>query len=115
MRLKGRSRRHKRITKKLKGDTQRPRLVVFRSQKHIYVQLVNDTEHKVLMGCSTLTKEFKGKKTTDQAAAREVGKRIAEHALKQGITKVCFDRAGFKYHGRIKNLAEGAREGGLAF
>ena len=117
MRIKGRLRRHKRITKKMKGSTERPRLVVHRSSKHIYAQIVNDQERKVLIGCSTLTKEFKVKniKATDKAAAKEVGKLIAQKAQGLGVKAVSFDRAGYQYHGRVKALADGAREGGLSF
>lgn len=117
MKKTGRSYRHKRITKKLKGSTGRPRLVVFRSKKHIYAQIVNDDQQKVVIGCSTLSKAFKdkGAKPADNQAAKEIGKLIAEAALKSGIKTVSFDRGGYKYHGRIKSLAEGAREGGLKF
>ena len=117
MRIKGRLRRHKRITKKMKGSTERPRLVVHRSSKHIYAQIVNDQEHKVLVGCSTLTKEFKAKniKATDKTAAKEIGKLIAQKAQGLGVKVVSFDRAGYQYHGRVKALADGAREGGLSF
>lgn len=113
----GRERRHKRITKKLKGNKEKPRLVVFRSKKHIYAQLVNDTAQKVIAGCSTLGKEFKDKKikSSDKTAAKEMGKIISSRALVLGIKTVSFDRGGYKYHGRIKSLAEGAREGGLQF
>jgi large subunit ribosomal protein L18 len=117
MKLKERERRHKRITKKLKGTKERPRLVVFRSKKHIYTQLVDDSQNRVITGCSALSKEFKEKniKSTNCKAAYEVGKLIAQKALQLGIKEVKFDRAGYKYHGRVKELAEGAREGGLKF
>ena len=113
----GRSYRHKRITKKIKGIVDRPRLVVFRSKKHIYAQVINDDQQKVVIGCSTLSKAFKDKgvKSTDKQAAKEIGKLIASVASKSGIKIVSFDRGGYKYHGRIKSLAEGAREGGLKF
>lgn len=109
--------RHKRITKKIKGDKDSPRLLVFRSKKHIYAQLIDDASGKVISGCSTLTKEFKSKniKSSDKAAAKEIGKMIAAIALKSNIKKVRFDRSGFKYHGRVKELADGSREGGLKF
>lgn len=113
----GRYRRHKSIAKKIRGDESQPRLVVFRSKKHIYTQLVNDDAQKVLTGCSTLGKEFKTKeiKITKKDAAKEIGKMIAQKALTLGIKKICFDRGGYKYHGRVKSLADGAREGGLEF
>lgn len=117
MKLEGRKRRHLRITKKLKGDHQRPRLVVFRSKKHIYTQVVVDSEHKTLTGVSTLSKEFKEKKIKSNTVegAKLLGKLIAEKIKTMGIKKIAFDRAGYKYHGRVKALAEGAREGGLEF
>jgi large subunit ribosomal protein L18 len=92
-------------------------LVVFRSKKHIYAQLVYDDSGKVTTGCSTLSTEFKTKKikSNDKGAAKEVGKLIALKAQKLGIKEVNFDRAGYKYHGRVAALAEGAREGGLKF
>ncbi len=117
MKLEGRARRHKRILKKTRGTEERPRLVVFRSKKHIYAQLVDDQKQRVITGCSTLSKEFRELKikSTNKEAAKEVGKLIAKKAQERGITKVCFDRAGYKYHGRVRALAEGAREGGLKF
>ncbi len=101
----------------MKGSDEQPRLIIFRSKKHIYAQLIDDGSQKVLSGCSSLSKEFKSKKikSTDIGAAKEVGKMLAEKGKAIGIKKVCFDRAGYKYHGRIKALAEGAREGGLKF
>ncbi len=117
MKKEGRARRHKRVTKKLKGTKERPRLVVFRSKKHIYAQLVFDDEQKVLTGMSTLSKDFrdKGVKSSTKEGANLLGKLIAEKAKTLGIDKVSFDRAGYKYHGRVKALADGAREGGLSF
>ena len=119
-RLKRRRRRHLRVRKKVVGTPERPRLVVFKSNKHIYVQLVIDYPFgpcKVITGASTLSPEIREKianlKGIDKA--REVGRLIAERAKKFGITKVVFDRAGYKYHGKVKALAEGAREGGLEF
>ncbi len=113
----GRKRRHTRITKKIKGSQERPRLVVFRSKKHIYAQIINDAAHKVVSSCSTLSKEFKDKKikTSNKDAAKEVGKILSSRALALGIKAISFDRGGYKYHGRVKNLADGAKEGGLKF
>lgn len=110
-------RRHKRVTKKIKGTKQQPRLVVFRSNKHIYVQIVDDTVQRVVTECSTLGSEFKAKniKSTNKEAAREIGKIVSSKAAGLGIKSVSFDRGGYKYHGRVKELAEGAREGGLKF
>jgi large subunit ribosomal protein L18 len=117
MKTIGRTRRHKRITKKMKGSAAKPRLVAFRSQKHMYAQLINDQEQKVLTVCTTVSKDFKGLKlkSTNKDAAKEIGKSIAKKALDLGIKEICFDRAGYKYHGRIKALADGVREGGLKF
>ncbi|RKY39351.1 MAG: 50S ribosomal protein L18 [Candidatus Omnitrophota bacterium] len=117
MKLVGRERRHLRIRKKIKGTHQRPRVVVFRSNKHIYAQLVNDEEQKVSTGCSTLSKEFKEKKikSSTKEGAKEVGKILAKKLIDLGIKKISFDRAGFKYHGKVKALAEGLREGGIEF
>lgn len=112
-----RKKRHLRIRKRLIGTETKPRLVVFRSNKHMYAQVVNDEKNFTITGCSTLSKEFKelGIKTTNKEAAYQVGKMIAKKCLDLGIKEVCFDRAGYKYHGRVKALAEGAREGGLKF
>jgi len=117
MKLVGRERRHRRIRKKIKGTHQRPRVVVFRSNKHIYAQLVNDEEQKVITGCSTLSKEFKEKKIKSgtKEAAKEVGKILAKKLSNLGINRISFDRAGFKYHGKVKALAEGLREEGIEF
>jgi large subunit ribosomal protein L18 len=95
----------------------RPRLSVFRSSKNIYVQLIDDAAGKTLASASTMEKEFReGKKTgADTAAASAVGKLIAERAKKAGVSEVVFDRGGYIYHGRVKALAEAAREGGLSF
>lgn len=109
--------RHKRISRKLRGRADQPRLVVFRSSKHIYAQVIDDSRQNVMVGVSTLSSEFKNKKmkSTTEKAAREVGKIIAAKVKEKKINSVCFDRAGYRYHGRVKSLAEGAREGGLKF
>lgn len=105
-----RERRHLRVRKKVTGTAERPRLVVFRSLKHIYAQLVDDVAHKTLM---TVTDNgFDGKKS---AKSVEVGKKIAAQAKAAGISKVVFDRAGYQYTGRVKAVADGAREAGLEF
>ncbi len=116
-RKKLRRRRHLRIRKKVFGTSERPRLAVYRSNKHIYAQIIDDTKGHTLVFASTLDKELRDKleKTWDKNAAREVGKLIGKRALEKGIKKVVFDRGGFKYHGRIKELADGAREAGLEF
>ncbi len=109
-----RERRHRRIRGKVAGTAERPRLAVFRSNKGIFAQLVDDESGRTIAGASWLgvKKSFKGTKT-EQAA--EVGKALAEVAKKAGIESVVFDRGGYLYHGRVKALAEGAREGGLNF
>ena len=112
-----RKRIHYRIRKHVNGTSQRPRLVVFRSNKQIYVQAVDDLKGETLVAASSndkgLAVECKGK--TGIEAAAIVGKAIAERALAKGITEVAFDRGGYLYHGRVKSLADAAREGGLKF
>jgi len=114
-----RKRRHKRVRAKIFGTKDRPRLCVFRSNKHIYAQLIDDEKGQTLAAVSDLKlpKNVKLKKDMSRkvAIAYEVGKLIAKVAKEKGIEKVVFDRGGYKYHGRVKALAEGAREGGLKF
>jgi large subunit ribosomal protein L18 len=105
-----RYRRHLRVRKKVTGTPERPRLVVRRSLKHIYAQLVDDTVSRTLVTVSS--QDIEGKKTEKSV---EVGKRIAARAKEAGIARVVFDRAGYRDHGRVKALADGAREGGLEF
>ncbi len=110
---KARERRHKRVRSKVFGSAERPRLVVFRSNRGIEAQLVDDAESKTLAAASWLNlKSFKGDK---KAQAAEVGKLLAQHAKQAGIETVVFDRGGYLYHGRVKALADAAREGGLKF
>jgi large subunit ribosomal protein L18 len=115
--LQGRERRKLRIRKRISGDTERPRLSVFRSAKHIYAQVIDDTTGKTLAHASTLSKELKGsldgKRKSDEAKA--VGTLIAKLCKGQKVEKVVFDRNGYIYHGRIKALADAAREAGLQF
>jgi large subunit ribosomal protein L18 len=112
-----RQRLHDRIRKKISGTTARPRLAVFRSQGHIYAQVINDDMGQTLCAASSLDKSLreKQKKGANVAAAKAVGLLIAERAKEKGVTLVVFDRGGFQYHGRIKALADAAREGGLKF
>ena len=110
-RAEQRERRHLRVRKKVTGTAERPRLVVYRSLKHIYAQIVDDTTSRTLMTVSDQAIEV-GKKIERSS---EVGRRIAAKAKEAGITTVVFDRAGYKYHGRVKAVADGAREGGLEF
>jgi large subunit ribosomal protein L18 len=114
-----RNRVHIRIRKKVQGTTERPRLNVYRSTNHLYVQLIDDQKGSTIISANTL--EFgeakEGKRPTggNVSAAKQLGKSIAERAKSKGITKVVFDRGGYLYHGRIKALADAAREGGLEF
>ena len=108
-----RRRVHKRIREKLSGTAQRPRLNVYRSLNHIYAQLIDDADGKTLVSAST--REAKIKSGGNLAAAKEVGKQIAQKAKAKGVEKVVFDRGGYLYHGRIKALADAAREAGLKF
>ena len=109
-RTEKRQRRHLRVRKTVTGTAERPRLVVFRSLKHITAQLVDDVAQRTLMTVSST--KLEGKKSEKSL---EVGKQIAAKAKEAGITKVVFDRAGYQYHGRVKAVADGAREGGLEF
>ena len=106
--------RHKRVRTKISGTPERPRLSVFRSNKGIYVQVIDDVNAKTLVSASTLDKEVKTKASNIEAA-KEVGDLIAKRAIKAGIKTVVFDRGGYIYHGKIKALAEAAREAGLEF
>ncbi|MEZ4668336.1 MAG: 50S ribosomal protein L18 [Anaerolineae bacterium] len=112
-----RERRHRRVRSKVEGTPQRPRLNVFRSLSNIYAQVIDDVDGKTLVAASTIDKEV-AKQIGDKNkkdAARVVGKVLAERAKSAGITSVVFDRGGYRYHGRVAALAEGAREGGLEF
>lgn len=115
--LAGRTRRRRRVRKKIYGTDQRPRLSVFRSTKHIYAQVISDQSGKTLAATSTLSEEVRdhldGKKRMD--VAREIGRKIAEICKLKGIEQVVFDRGAYRYHGRVRALAEGAREGKLGF
>ncbi|MBO8136869.1 MAG: 50S ribosomal protein L18 [Desulfotomaculum sp.] len=112
-----RAKRRLRLRNKVRGTAERPRLNVFRSLNNIYAQIIDDDRGVTLVAASSLAPELKGKLKNggNVEAAREVGKLIAQKALESGIKKVVFDRAGYIYHGRVKALAEGAREGGLDF
>ena len=111
-----RVRKHDRVRKKVSGSSAQPRLNVFRSSKHIYAQLVDDVSGQTLATASSLSKELDGLKTgANKQAAREVGKLIAKKAKDKQIARVVFDRGGYVYHGRVRELADGAREGGLKF
>ena len=105
-----RLRRHRRVRNKISGTAARPRLDVFRSAKHIYAQIIDDEQGVTLVSASTMDKDFNGNGGNVEAAA-EIGKKVAAKALEKGITEVVFDRGGYVYHGRVKALADGAREG----
>lgn len=110
-----RARRHVRVRRKIAGTPERPRLVVFRSLKHIYAHLVDDTKGRMLFGVADGTAGVTPEGTGKVAKGFAVGLALAERAKKEGITRVVFDRAGYAYHGRVKAVAEGARKGGLEF
>ena len=108
---------HERIRGKVKGTSERPRLAIFRSVAHIYAQVIDDSKGSTLVSASSIEKSEGGKKGTggNVAAAKAIGKTVAERAKEQGIKKVVFDRGGYIYHGRVKALADAAREAGLEF
>ncbi|MEM6518292.1 MAG: 50S ribosomal protein L18 [Cyanobacteria bacterium P01_D01_bin.71] len=109
-------RRHARIRRRVFGTPERPRLAVFRSNQHIYAQVIDDTAHRTLAAASTLESTVKSQgNTASQEGAKAVGQLIAERALAEGVTQVIFDRGGKLYHGRVAALADAAREGGLSF
>ena len=116
-RSKIRVKKHMRIRNRFSGTTERPRLAVFRSNNHMYAQIIDDTVGKTLVAASTLEKDVKAEleKTNNVDAAAYVGKVIAKRALEKGITTVVYDRGGYKYHGKVAALAEAAREAGLVF
>lgn len=109
--------RKKRVRKKIIGTSERPRLNVYRSNKHIYAQIIEDAAGKILIAASTMSKEFKDKlgDIKKAEAAKKIGEFIAKKAIAKGIDNVVFDRGGFLYHGRVKAVADGAREAGLKF
>ncbi len=113
-RAESRAKRHKRVRAKISGTSECPRLNVFRSAKHIYAQLIDDVNGITLAAASSLEKDFEGSGGNTEGA-HKVGLLIAKHAVEKGISEVVFDRGGYLYHGRVKELAEGAREGGLKF
>lgn len=110
--------RQMRVRKRVRGTDQRPRLTVYRSTRHIYAQLISDESGRTIVAASTLSPELReklGGKAGNKEAAREVGQLVAQRAREAGISAVVFDRNGFLYHGRVRTLAEAAREGGLEF
>ena len=113
--LDRRNKIRKRIRKDISGTEGRPRLSVFRSNKEIYAQIVNDVDGKTIVAASSRDKDVASKEVNKTEQATLVGKVLAERALKAGVETISFDRGGYLYHGRVKSLAEGAREGGLKF
>lgn len=107
--------RHSRVRKKISGSSDIPRLNVFRSDRHIYAQIIDDVKGATLVSASTLDKSLNLTSTHNKEAAKAIGELVAKRALEQGIENVVFDRGGYIYHGRIQALAEGAREAGLKF
>jgi large subunit ribosomal protein L18 len=112
----GRKKRHRSLRKRIEGTAERPRLAVFRSTRHIYAQVIDDRQNRTLTATSDKALAKEGAEQPDKKArAKQVGAAIAKQCLEKGIDKVVFDRAGYKYHGRVSALADGAREAGLKF
>ena len=114
-RQENRVRRHLRVRKKVSGTSERPRLSVYRSEKNIYAQIIDDVAGRTLISASTLDKEFAELAGSNKEAAKKVGELVAKKAIEKGIKVVVFDRGGYIYHVRVQELAEGAREAGLEF
>lgn len=114
-RQKKRRVRHLRVRKKVSGTAERPRLCVYRSEKNIYAQIIDDVAGVTIVSASSLDKDFAGKAGSNKESAKLVGELVAKKAIEKGIKNVVFDRGGYIYHGRIQELAEGAREAGLEF
>ena len=112
---RARARRHYRVRKRVVGTVERPRLAVFRSNKHISAQIIDDRSGRTLAAASTVEKDLRGGATGNITAAKSVGRLVAERAKAAGVTSVVFDRGGFLYHGRVAAVAEAAREAGLEF
>ncbi|HJT77473.1 MAG TPA: 50S ribosomal protein L18 [Gemmataceae bacterium] len=110
-----RQRRHRRVRKHVRGTSERPRLAVHRSNKHITAQVIDDVAGRTVAAASTVEADLRGGPGSNKRAAAEIGRRVAERARAAGVTRVVFDRGGFLYHGRIAAVAEAAREGGLEF
>ena len=110
-----RKKRHRSLRKRVTGTAERPRLAVFRSTRHIYAQVIDDLVQKTLVSATDIEEALRALKAPKKARAKQVGTVIAKKCLEKGIDKVVFDRAGYKYHGRVSALADGAREAGLKF
>ena len=113
--VEARGRRHRRVRKKVRGTAERPRLAVFRSNRHIYAQVIDDVSGRTVASASTMEAEVRSGATSTVDAAKAVGERIGERAKAAGVDTVVFDRGGFRYHGRVAGVAEGARDSGLEF
>ncbi len=113
--VQSRRRRHHRVRKHVRGTETRPRLAVFRSTRHVYAQVIDDVHGRTLVAASTMEPEVRASATANVDAARAVGQRVGERAKAAGITQVVFDRGGFRYHGRVAAVADGARASGLEF
>jgi len=113
--VEGRRRRHRRVRKQVRGTPERPRLAVFRSSRHVYAQLIDDVNGRTIVAASTMEKEARAGVTATVDAAKDVGQRLGERAKTAGIGTVVFDRGGFRYHGRVAAVADGARGAGLEF
>jgi large subunit ribosomal protein L18 len=113
--VQSRGRRHRRVRKKVRGTDERPRLSVFRSTRHVYAQVIDDANGRTLASASTMEKDARGGATANVDAAKRVGQRLGERAKAAGVSAVVFDRGGFRYHGRVAAVADGAREAGLEF
>jgi large subunit ribosomal protein L18 len=111
--IEARRRRHQRVRKQIRGTSERPRLSVFRSSRHIYAQLIDDVRGQTVAAASTREREARATSTANVEAAKAVGRRVGERGKAAGITRVVFDRGGFRYHGRVAAVADGAREAGL--
>jgi large subunit ribosomal protein L18 len=110
-----RKKRHRSLRKRVSGTSERPRLAVFRSTRHIYAQVIDDLVQKTLVSATDIEETLRALKAPKKDRAKQVGAAIAKKCLEKGISQVVFDRAGYKYHGRVSALAEGAREAGLKF
>jgi large subunit ribosomal protein L18 len=110
-----RKKRHRSLRKRVNGTSERPRLAVFRSTRHIYAQVINDLDRTTLVSATDIEETLRALKVPKKERAKQVGAAVAKKCLEKGIDKVVFDRAGYKYHGRVSALADGAREAGLKF
>jgi large subunit ribosomal protein L18 len=110
-----RKKRHRSLRKRINGTSERPRLAVFRSTRHIYAQVINDLDQKTLVSAADIEEALRDVKAPKKERAKQVGAAVAKKCLEKGIDKVVFDRAGYKYHGRVSALADAAREAGLKF